>query len=105
RDAMKQLVALGTTWAVVTQGKDGAVVSDGEQFWRARSPQVKAINPIGSGDSVAAGLASAISRGQRLPDAAKLAVACGAANALTPLAGVVRPDDASELIERVEIES
>ena len=105
RDAIRQLVALGPSWAVVTEGKAGAVVSDGEQFWRVRSPKVAAINPIGSGDAVAAGLASAISRGQRLPEAAKLAVACGAANALTPVAGVVRADDVSELIERVEIET
>ena len=45
---------------------------------------MKAINPIGSGDSLAAGLASAILRGQRMPDAAKLGIACGAANAMTP---------------------
>lgn len=105
RDAIKHLIAQGPAWAVVTEGKAGAVVSNGESFWRVRSPRVEAINPIGSGDSVAAGLASAISRGQRLPEACKLAVACGAANALTPLAGIVRPDDVSELIERVEIES
>jgi tagatose 6-phosphate kinase len=105
RDSIKQLIALGPTWAVVTQGRDGAIISDGEQFWRVRSPQVKAINPIGSGDSLAAGLASAISRGQRLPDAAKLGIACGAANALTPVAGMVRPDDVAELLEKVEIET
>ena len=104
RDAIKQLIAQGPSWAVVTEGKAGAVVSDGETFWRVRSPKVEAINPIGSGDALAAGLASAISRGQRLPEACKLAVACGAANARTPVAGVVRPDDVSELIERVEIE-
>jgi tagatose 6-phosphate kinase len=105
RDAIKQLAALGPSWAVVTEGKAGAVVSDGETFWRLRSPKVVAINPIGSGDALAAGLASAISRGQRLPEACKLAVACGAANALTPVAGVVRPDEVSELIDRVEVES
>jgi tagatose 6-phosphate kinase len=104
RDAIKQLIALGPTWAVVTEGKAGAIVSDGGQFWRVLSPQVKAINPIGSGDSLAAGLASAISRGQRLPDAAKLAIACGAANAMTPVAGMVRPDEVAELLERVEVE-
>ena len=105
RDAIRQLVGQGPSWAVVTEGKAGAVVSDGQTFWRVRSPKVAAINPIGSGDALAAGLASAISRGQRLPEACKLAVACGAANALTPVAGVVRPDDVSELVERVEIES
>jgi tagatose 6-phosphate kinase len=105
RDAIKRLIDLGPAWAVVTQGKEPAVVSDGHKFWRVRSPAVEAVNPIGSGDALAAGLASAISRGQRLPDACRLAVACGAANALTPVAGFVRPDDVAELIERVEIES
>ena len=51
-----------------------------------------------------AGLASALSQGQRLPDAARLGVACGAANALTPTAGVVRPDDVAELLARTEVE-
>jgi len=104
RDAVKRLVALGPAWCVVTQGKDGAVVSDGQSFWRVRSPKVEAINPIGSGDSLAAGLASALSRGQRLPDAAKLGVACGAANAMTLLPGHVRPDDVAELIDKVKME-
>src|SRR5207248_975991 len=89
RDAIRKLIELGPAWALVTQGKDGAVVSDGQKFWRIRPPQVKAINPIGSGDSLAAGVASAISRGQRMPDAARLGVACAAANALTPVAGIV----------------
>lgn len=105
RDAVKKLISLGPAWAVVTQGKDGAIVSDGEAFWRVRSPRVEAVNPIGSGDSLAAGLASAISRGQRLPEAARLGIACGAANALTPVAGFVRPDDVAELLERVELET
>ena len=105
RDAIKRLIEQGPAWAVVTEGKAGAVVSDGERFWRIRPPQVKAINPIGSGDALAAGLASAIARGQRLPEACQLGVACGAANALTPVAGIVRAEDVAELIEKVRLES
>jgi tagatose 6-phosphate kinase len=104
RDAVKRLIALGPTWAVITQGKAGAIVSDGDRFWRIASPRVKAVNPIGSGDALAAGLASAISRGQRMPEACKLGIACGAANAITPAAGIVRPDDVAELLGQVEIE-
>jgi tagatose 6-phosphate kinase len=105
RDAIKRLIALGPKWAVITEGKAGAIVSNGEQFWRVRPPEVKAINPIGSGDSVAAGLAVAILRGQTLPDAARLAIACGAANAITPTAGLVRPDDVAALEPKVSIEA
>jgi tagatose 6-phosphate kinase len=105
RDAVKRLIALGPAWAVITEGKAGAIVSDGEKFWRVHSPQVKAVNPIGSGDALAAGLASAIARGQRMPDAVRLGVACGAANAVTPVAGMVRPDDVADLLHRVELQT
>jgi fructose-1-phosphate kinase PfkB-like protein len=98
------VVALGAHWVVVTQGKDGVVASDGQRFWRVRSPRVAAVNPIGSGDALAAGLASAISRGQRMPDACRLGVACGAANAMTLTPADVRADDVAELLQRVEIE-
>ncbi len=104
RDAIKQLIDLGPHWAVITEGKAGAIVSNASQFWRVRSPKVEAVNPIGSGDSLAAGLASAISRGQRMPDACTLAVACGAANAMTARAGTVRPDDVAELLEKTTID-
>lgn len=105
RDAIKRLIELGPAWTVVTQGKAGAIVSDGGKFWRVRSPQVQTINPIGSGDAVAAGLACAIARGEAMPDACKLAVACGAANAMTPIAGMVRPEDVASLQQRIEVES
>jgi fructose-1-phosphate kinase PfkB-like protein len=68
RDAIKQLIALGPSWAVVTrrQGRRGRL---GRRDILARAlAEGEAINPIGSGDALAAGLASAISRGQRLPE-------------------------------------
>ena len=105
RDAIKRLIDAGSQWAVITEGKAGAIVSDGKQFWRFRSPQVKAINPIGSGDSLAAGIACGIARGQGMPDAVKLGIACGAANAETMTAGVVDRDRVTELTDRVEVEN
>ena len=105
RDAIRSLIESGPTWAVVTEGKAGAMVSDGKSYWRVRSPQVKAINPIGSGDALAAGLACAIARGEKMPDACKLAVACGAANAMTERAGFVRPEDVEALRPQITVES
>ncbi|MEO6434978.1 MAG: PfkB family carbohydrate kinase, partial [Tepidisphaeraceae bacterium] len=105
RDAIKRLIAMGPAWAIVTQGKDGAIVSDGSRFWRVRSPKIVAVNPIGSGDSLAGGLACALSRGQQMPEAAKLGIACGAANAMTLLPGHVRPDDVAALTEQIVLET
>lgn len=98
RDAIKQLNA---DWTVITEGKSGAMVSNGKQFWRFRPPAVQAINPIGSGDSLAAGIACGLSRGQPMPDAARLGIACGAANAMTKTAGVVDKNIVAELLQSI----
>jgi fructose-1-phosphate kinase PfkB-like protein len=87
----------------VTVGKDGAVVSDGRSFTTLRSPKITPVSAIGSGDSFAAGLAAGIVRGNSVPDAVKLAVACGAANALTEMAGHLSLADVERLLKQVTI--
>jgi tagatose 6-phosphate kinase len=61
-------VSSGAQWVVVTMGREGAMASDGNAFWRVGTPQVEAVNPIGSGDSFAAGLAVALTSGPPLPE-------------------------------------
>ena len=105
RDAMKRLVAEGATWAVVTMGGDGAMASDGKDFWRVAAPKVRVVSPIGSGDAFAAGLAAGIAGGRTMPEACTLAVACGAANAMTPVAGHVRMEDVERLQSEIVVSS
>jgi tagatose 6-phosphate kinase len=105
RAAMKRIVQMGATWAVITLGKDGAMASDGKNFWRIHSPAVKALNAVGSGDSFAAGLAAGISSGEPVPQACALAAACGAANAITLLAGHVDAGVVKMLREQASVES
>jgi tagatose 6-phosphate kinase len=102
-DAMRRVVASGAQWVVVTLGADGAIASDGNGFWRVTVPSIKAVNPIGSGDSFAAGLAVAMTRGEALPAALALAAACGVANAMTPVAGHVRPDGVASLLADLDV--
>jgi tagatose 6-phosphate kinase len=104
RDAMRQLIARGARWALVTCGREGALLSHGRHFWRFRSPEVRALNPIGSGDSLAAGLAIGIVRGQSIPEACKFGVACGAANATTLTPADVEGDLVAQLLDQVEEE-
>ncbi|MGB7157428.1 MAG: 1-phosphofructokinase family hexose kinase [Tepidisphaeraceae bacterium] len=103
RDAMRKLVASGPQWVVVTMGSEGAMVSDGKGFWRITIPTVEVVNPIGSGDSFAAGLAVGIVRGLAIPDAAALAAACGVANAMTQVAGHVRMEDVERLQRAITV--
>ena len=89
---------------VITMGAAGALASDGQSAWQVKSPMVRAISAVGSGDAFAAGLAIGLSRGESLPQACQLAAACGAANALTSLAGHLRAEDVDRLRAEVHIE-
>lgn len=103
-DAIRQHTPSGGN-LIITLGKSGAIGSDGTRAWRVHSPMIKAISAVGSGDAFAAGLGAALSDGIQLQDALKLAAACGAANALTPFAGHLRPEDVARLQEQARVES
>lgn len=104
KEAIRRLHGLGARSALITLGAHGAVFSDGEAFWMLRAPTVKVVNPIGSGDSVTAGIAVGLTRGHSLLDACVLGIACGSANAMTETPGVVREEDVGELRPKVVVE-
>lgn len=101
-DAARRITPAGGA-AIVTLGSKGAIASDGKRVWQVTAPKVAAISAVGSGDAFAAGLALELLRGAPLPEALKLASACGAANAMTALAGHVRPHDVEDLRGMVSV--
>ena len=72
--------------------------------YRFRPPRIRPLNPIGSGDAMAGGIAHGLREGWELRDAVRLGVACGTANALTLRNGEIRPADVPRIAEAVEIE-
>lgn len=104
RDAARALVEEGARWAIVSEGAKGSVLGNGSgEMWRIESPKLEAVNPIGSGDSLAAGFLHSLTRGAPAPEAAAYGTACAAANVLTPTSGVVRPSDIEELLPKVRV--
>ena len=101
--AMLDLCRQGAKWAIVTMGREGAMVCDGQKFWEIPAIQIDVVSPIGSGDAFAAGLSCAIRRGREIPDACRLATACAAANALIPGAGRLRLADVRKIEKMVRI--
>lgn len=79
--AASHLLALGIQVAVITLGAAGALLRCAEGTWLAAPPPVAAINSVGSGDAFLAALALAYAEGKPAPQALRLAVATGAANA------------------------
>lgn len=103
--AMRELHERGAQRVVVTAGKEPALAFDGRNFWRIISPRVKAVNPIGSGDALTAGLVWRLAQGDDLAEACRWGSAAGAANVLTLMAGEVNREDVERLVKEVKIES
>ena len=91
-----ELVQRGVTIALISLGIKGAVATDGNEVWHAVPPTVTSSSTVGSGDSMLAGVASALAGGATLGDALRLGTAAGAATAASPLA---------DLATRAEIEA
>lgn len=103
RAAMLDLISRGAQNVAITLGSDGAILTDGRTFWRAAAPKVKVVSAIGSGDALAAGCAVARMRASTAAEMLQLAVACGAANAMTPQAGFLSGSAVAELLTQVEV--
>jgi fructose-1-phosphate kinase PfkB-like protein len=98
------LLAQGAAGLLVTDGAQPAqLFSDGKQ-WQVQPPKVDAINPVGSGDAVTAGMMVALEQGASMREAVRLGMACGAANALQLMCGILDIVDVNRLRENVQIE-
>ncbi|MGZ4239946.1 MAG: 1-phosphofructokinase family hexose kinase [Solirubrobacteraceae bacterium] len=90
--------------AVITMGEEGMVVVDPDGArWRGHL-YVRGRYPVGSGDSVLAGILVGLDRGEPWPRAIALGLGAAAANAETPGAGHIDPARAIELAERAEVQ-
>ena len=108
-DAATAVTALreeGSVWALVSMGKAGSLLGGEGGLWHITPPTVDAVNPIGSGDSLTAGLVYAhIRLGKPIPEAAVFGTACAAANCLALTSGVIAPKDVHRLLPEVVIRS
>jgi tagatose 6-phosphate kinase len=130
--AARALLAQGALLAAVTMGARGALLRSPRGGWLATPPPITPVNTVGSGDAFLAGFVARFLRAlpERptrhpevdrhdataeggflaaardttvLREALALGTASGAANALMPRAGQVRPSDVHRLLPQVEI--
>lgn len=102
--AMRELNNRGAEWVVVSQGKERVWISSRERLLSAIPPAVEAVNPIGSGDSLAAGIAVALADGYDLPGAVVWGVAAAAENARSLLPARFAAPSVHQLRNRITIE-
>lgn len=95
----------GVECGVVTAGPDLALVRLLGRVYRVRPPRVEAVNPIGSGDSLLAGLTDGWLSGLDPETLIRHAFGCAVSNALVWDAGAIDPSEAARQGKAVGIEA
>lgn len=102
-NAIKYLNGKGVELVTVSMGGEGSISGYMGTCFRAISPEINALNSVGSGDSFTAGMAVAHKRGMSIIDSIKFASACGAANAMENRTGYVRYENVERLFKDVKV--
>ncbi len=103
-DAALQLVGRGARSVLITRGSRTAYYVNELQTQELFPPKILAVNPVGSGDAVTAGICVGLSMNKTLSELLIDGMACGAANALNLVSGKVTIDDVERLKTQVRIE-
>ena len=102
--AMRELNRRGAQWAVVTQGAAAVWITSLEHVYRLVPPRIESIvNPIGCGDSLAAGIAWATRRGDAIVEAVRLGIGAAGDNLGKLLPCRLEMTNVAALAERVEV--
>lgn len=102
---MREINRRGAEWVLVSQGKDAMWASSATEMFRAVPPRVAVVNPIASGDCLAAALAVAISEGKSMPEAIRFGLAAASDNVGQLLPARLDRTRIAALAQTVQVES
>jgi tagatose 6-phosphate kinase len=94
----------GVVCGIVTDGPHPVLIQSRGKRYRAIPPSIKAVNPIGSGDSMLAGLVDAWLADISTEPMLRHALACGVANAMVWDAGAIDPEEVRRLQDTIVLE-
>ncbi len=103
RELLTRWAGRGVACAIVTDGPNPAIARIHGRAFRVHPPKIVSVNPIGSGDSLLAGLADAWLSGLPPEGFLRHGFACALANALVWDAGAINLEEVRRQFEAVEI--
>lgn len=102
--AIQDDVFQGIDWVFVSRGSKGAIVKHHDAIYKVSIPVVKAVNPVGSGDSVIAGMAAGIIRDFEEETLIRYGMTMGVLNALEEKTGYINPERIDWCINEIRVE-
>jgi tagatose 6-phosphate kinase len=104
-DAMRSLNRRGAQWVVITHGAGPVWVTSASNAFRLSALRVeKVVNPLGSGDAMAAGIAWGVRAGREVVEAVKLGIAAAAQNVARLDTGRIDPVLAARQAGEISVE-
>ena len=103
-EGCKELISLGAENVLLSLGKRGAILTNGEESYFCQSASVAVNSTVGAGDSMVAAACIQIEKGASLPEILKNAVAGGTASVTTPGTGLVYYDKYAEILSKLSVE-
>ncbi len=101
----KRLLDVGIEYVFISLGADGMIAIHKNDCLLCSGPLIEPVDTVGCGDAMVAGLLVAQSREFSFAETCRMAVACGAGNALHHGPGVIERDEVWHLMEQVRIEA
>lgn len=99
----KSICSQGVKYVLISLGAEGAVLVGSEIIFRAEIPAITVVSPVGSGDSMVAGMAYALKNGLHLTECLRWACACGMANAQEAATGTVQQRVVQKHVSQIKI--
>ena len=87
---------------VVSMGEKGAMLITKNEHHHVIPPQVERKSTVGAGDSMVAGLVSALARHKPLAEVLKYAIACGTAATMNPGTELCKKEDVDRLFQSMK---
>lgn len=94
----------GVPYIVVTLGAEGALIKDGDSYYKASLPTIQAVSPVGSGDASLAGFAAALYQKKALSDIVKTGMTTGLLNTLEHQTGAINTEHFKDYFDQILVE-
>jgi tagatose 6-phosphate kinase len=101
----KRLVDMGIGYVLISLGSDGMIAIHENDCLLCLSPQIRAINTVGCGDSLVGGILAGFVRNFSFTEMCRMAVACGTVKAMHNDPANITRDEVWRLMEEVTIKA
>lgn len=103
KSALSNPLFEGIEWVIVSLGAKGAFAKHYDKFYQVNIPKIEVVNPVGSGDSTVAGIASAYACGVSDIELLKKGNVLGMLNAQEKETGKVNLENYNNLFNKIEV--